>query len=316
MPTSDGGSDVPLAPDDAFSVLGNETRIQILQSLGEGEPLSFSELYEGVGMHDTGNFTYHLDKLEGHFVRKSDDKYALREPGSRVVQAVLSGAVTDGPVLEPTSVDAPCPYCGQSLEISFRQERLLIRCTECAGTYAGSETDARHLERHPSGTIAVLTVPPGGLEARSPEAVLNTALAWAHVEGLAMAGGICPRCAAVSRWSVRVCEAHDASGGICPNCHARFAVRVDYDCPNCPHGEVNIPAGIHLFLSAPELMAFAHNRGINPAMPSWATNATILDYEESVHTLEPLEAQFTFTIDEASITLTVDEDLNVVDATT
>ena len=46
-----------LAPDEAFTIVGNETRIQILQTLGEAdEPLVFSELYDRVEYDTTANF--------------------------------------------------------------------------------------------------------------------------------------------------------------------------------------------------------------------------------------------------------------------
>lgn len=113
MSASDTGDDTPdLSPDEAFVALGDETRIQALQVLGRSEsPLSFTDLRKRVGMSDPGQFNYHLDNLRGHFVRQVGDDYALRESGSRVVQAVLSGSVTGSTVLEPTSLQAPCPYC-------------------------------------------------------------------------------------------------------------------------------------------------------------------------------------------------------------
>jgi len=135
-----------LSPDDAFAVLGNETRVGILQALGGAdEPVSFSELRDRVGMRDTGQFNYHLDKLVGHFVRRSDEGYALRRAGERVVEAVLSGAVTDAPVLKPTVVDHPCPLCGAPVEVTFREERVEMYCTECPGNYGWTDEDIEEL---------------------------------------------------------------------------------------------------------------------------------------------------------------------------
>lgn len=310
----DGGPTV-LSPDDAFAAVGNETRMQILQTLGADEPLSFSELYDRVGMDDTGNFTYHLDRLVGHFVRKTGDEYALREPGNRIVQAVLSGAVTDAPVLEASRLDAPCPYCGQSIEIEFREERLLLRCPDCGGAYAGGDTDARHLEMHPPGTVAVLRLPPAGIAGKSPRAVLDAALDWTLIEFLALVSGRCPRCSGDIDWSLHTCENHDTSEGVCNTCQARHALRVDYRCTNCTHHEQAVPAGLHLILSVPELMSFVSTRDINPIMPSWEAHARIITYAEDVLIVDPLEVEFTFTLEGDELTLTVDDDLNVVDAT-
>ena len=44
--TDDTGSEGALSPDAAFAVLGDETLLQILRTLGEAdEPLAFSELF-------------------------------------------------------------------------------------------------------------------------------------------------------------------------------------------------------------------------------------------------------------------------------
>jgi len=104
MSTGGDGADArTLPPDDAFAVLGNETRMEILRALGAADgPLAFSTLRERVGVRDSGQFTYHLDELTGHFVERSDEGYRLRRAGERVIEAVLSGAVTEAPEREPT----------------------------------------------------------------------------------------------------------------------------------------------------------------------------------------------------------------------
>lgn len=63
-----------LSPDDAFGLLGNETRLAILQALGDAaDPLSFSELRDRVWVSDSGQFNYHLDQLTGPFVGQTDE---------------------------------------------------------------------------------------------------------------------------------------------------------------------------------------------------------------------------------------------------
>jgi hypothetical protein len=66
-----------------------------------------------------------------------------------------------------------------------------------------------------------------------------------------------------------------------------------------------------------EFLAFVTSHGINPLAPSsldiWG--AAIGDYEENVLSTDPFEARFTFSIDDDLLTLTVDEDLTVVDVT-
>jgi len=76
MTEDDGDEDVP--PEDAFSLVANETRMDVLKALWEADgPRSFSALRERVGVRDSGQFNYHLGKLVGHFVRKTADGYRL-----------------------------------------------------------------------------------------------------------------------------------------------------------------------------------------------------------------------------------------------
>jgi hypothetical protein len=94
-----------LPPEEAFAVLGNEIRVDVLRTLAAAdEPLAFSELYDRVDVADSGQFNYHLDQTLGHFVVDGDDGYRLADPGRRVVEAVLSGAVTDRPEMDRRSV--------------------------------------------------------------------------------------------------------------------------------------------------------------------------------------------------------------------
>jgi ribosomal protein S27AE len=312
--TPDDGAEPVLSPDDAFSVLGNETRIQILRTLGEAaEPLSFSALYERVEMPDTGNFSYHLDKLSGHFVRQTDSGYDLHQSGRRVVEAIRSGAVTQAPVMEPTEVEKPCSYCGTSILVSYHEEQVRKYCPECVGTYgtmtveAGASGDAEY------GYLGALDLPPAGLHGRPPIGVLEAAYRWSLLEHFAWAEGICPRCAAAVVSSGAVCEDHDATEGACDRCDGRYAVNVHYRCPTC-HSDHGGMFANHL-LTHPALLTFLLAHDVNPlSPPARRFSASVWVYEEEVSSTEPFEAAFTFTIDGDSLTMTVDDDLTVTDA--
>ncbi len=96
----------PVTAEGACGALGNETRIQILSALGAADgPLSFSALREAVGVADFGGFNYHLDTLEGAFVDKTVEGYALTHAGWRVVEAIFSGVLTEDPGIERIHVD-------------------------------------------------------------------------------------------------------------------------------------------------------------------------------------------------------------------
>jgi DNA-binding transcriptional ArsR family regulator len=304
-----------LPPDEAFNVLGNETRLQILQTLGRTEgPLRFSELHDRVEYGDSANFSYHLDKLEGHFMRKDDEGYQLRQAGRRVVEAVLSGAVTEAPVLEPTRIEKPCSYCGTPIVMTYHEEQVRKYCTECSGTYGTERVTGTSSEPAEYGYLGSLDLPPAGFQERSTIDVLAAAYNWSLLEHFAWAGGVCPRCSASVDRSASVCEHHDAADGACTRCGGRYAASVQYRCTNClaDHGGMFVN---HL-LTDPDLQAFLLAHDVNPlSPPPKRFSASVWLYNEEILDADPFEARFTFTIDGDALTMTVDDDLSVVDAT-
>jgi DNA-binding transcriptional ArsR family regulator len=307
---SDPTESTVLSPDEAFSVLGDETRVRILQTLGEaGEPLSFTELREEVGIRQGAQFNYHLDKLVGHFVAKTEDGYSLRQPGRRVVEVVLSGAVTEGPTLERVPVEGwSCPYCDGTVEIAYDQERLERYCTECTGFIERSSSDGGSSGSEEYGYLGALAFPPAGVSGRSSSEVLQAAFTWGYTDWLVAAKGVCPRCSATVETSVRVCEDHDPDDGRCDRCDWPHAVTFRTECTNCLFGLRSI-VSMHLAAST-ELLAFMTARGIDPLSDPWDWG---WEYEEDVRSTDPFEGRFTFAIEGDSISLTVDEDLDVVD---
>lgn len=278
-----------LTPDEAFSVLANETRMEILRTLGEADhPLSFSELRDRIGMRDSGQFNYHLDKLEGHFVRKTDEGYTNRRAGSSVIEAVLSGAITERPVLESTRTDQPCPHCGGATEVRYRENRLLYTCTECP------------IDAH-------MPLPPAGIRDRSPAGVLHAAAIWGMSAAQAMVRGVCPRCSAPIDFSVRMCEHHELTNRRCDRCQSRYASQLHVRCTNCPFGQE--ASMILRLLTIPAVRVFLLERGLDPV----TVDRFAPSIEEEILAVEPFEARFTFTHGEEALSLTVDADLSVLD---
>lgn len=323
MSTGTGGPGGTLSPDEAFSVLGNGSRMQILQTLGEAEqPLAFSELRERVGMSDSGQFNYHIGELEDHFVQKTDDGYALRQAGRRVIMAVLSGAVTSAPVLERTRIDKSCWYCGAPIEMSYSEERVEMYCTECSGTFGESfQTERRTVDSPAPGYLGKVTLPPAGLQHRTSEEVCQAAWIWHHLQMLAVGSQLCPHCSASIDRTVDVCRTHDASDGLCEACDRQHAIHLVARCTNCIF-EVEGPYMLCLIANT-DLLAFLLSHDRNPV--SWISIATAGrthihnagdGFRERLLSEEPFEAQFTFAIDDDAITLTVGDDLTVVDVTT
>jgi DNA-binding transcriptional ArsR family regulator len=304
-----------LCPEEAFEVLGNETRIAILSALGDADgPVSFSALRERVGTADSGRFNYHLDRLTGHFVRKRTAGYELRRAGERVVEAVLSGAVTDAPVLERTEIDHPCHFCGAPVAVRFREERVELYCTECAGTYSnrsGADTDDAEY-----GYLGYHPLPPAGVADRDPETVFRAAWVWGHLELLAASTGVCPRCSATLDRSTRVCADHDPGEGLCDACGRRYAVAFDLTCTNCIYDESG--AAVVGLAGAAPLVDFLLDHGLNPFAPTAETLPALgrayNNFDEEVVSTDPFEARFTLAAGDEELTLNVDESLSVTAA--
>ena len=311
MTTGSDSSDV-LPPEEAFDILGNGTRIRILEALAEDAPQRFTDLRRNVGVDDSGRFNYHLNQLVGHFVDRRDGGYRLSQPGRRVIQAVLSGAVTDSPELERTPIDWSCHLCGtEPIEIEYTDEQVGVYCSHCDGVYGGDDGDApvRPADRE---RLYYMHLPPAGVTGRSPEEVFMAASRWTNAEATTAASGICPRCSARLVESAVVCRNHSAESGRCDHCNNRFAVAARLRCTNCVFDiEVMYPNKLQ---SNVEFREFLIDEGINPLHPqSEAALDVFHHYEEEIESVDPLEVTFTFFGEEESISLTVDDALTVVD---
>lgn len=299
----DTGRSPTLSPNEAFALLGNETRVAILRTLGEvDEPLSFTELRKRVGIRQGAQFNYHLDKLVGHFVRRSERGYELRESGKRIIEAVLSGAVTDDPSIEPTQIDMPCTYCGAPIEISYRQDWLETYCTECAGAYTWKRRES--IDQSRGGHLGGALLPAAGVIDRTPTEVFIAALSWGHLRLIANAAGFCPACSSSleRRWTV--CETHETTDEVCEVCGQRFAVRIHLDCPNCIHRVEGL--FVNGIMANTEVQAFLMSHGINLLQPSsnpwWE-----FDFDEEVVSTEPLQARFTLSVGDDELVIVLDD---------
>lgn len=318
--SSRGDDPTTRTPREAFTTLANETRIQILQTLGEAtEPLSFTELRDRVGIRQGEQFNYHLDKLVGHFIAKTDDGYTLRTPGSRVVHAVCSGAITDHPVIEPTVLEQECYHCGAPTVLKYGGH-LAVFCTKCPGNYELPIPDAidQSTVDIPGDTIGLLAgydLPPAGIQGRSDSEALRAGTTWANLYHLATRAGICSRCSAQTDVSIQVCDRHDRGSEACDVCGNRYAVIHTTACTNCNFERRTQFA--RLLLADTDLLYFITGHGINPIAPDspMALMAVLDGYEEEVVSTDPFMGRFTFRIDDDAITLTVDEELCVVDVT-
>ena len=303
-----------LAPEEAFGALGNGIRIDILRILGDAETsLPFSDLRTEVGVDDPGRFNYHLNQLSGHFVEQDDAGYRLKRPGERAIEAVLSGAVTETPVIERTQIDWACHFCHSTpIEMEYRDGQIGVYCTDCPGMYGGIDDIEADVPPSERNRLWYAWLPPAGIKGRSPEEVLYASARWTMAEIVTSTSGICPSCSAPLGDGVDVCINHDTADGLCSACDRRFAVLYWMGCTNCVFDSA-ISLGTALVANL-ELRSFMIEHGLDPVAPkSPDFRRMIHQFDEEVRSTDPLEARITYHVDDHSIALTVDESLNVVD---
>jgi len=152
---------------------------------------------------------------------------------------------------------------------------------------------------------------------RTMSEAFEAAWAWTNIEFPAEASGICSRCSAPLEESVEVCEGHDAGDGLRDRCDSRHAVEFDATCTNCIN-DLRGPLVLRLVADT-ELLSFLLDHGLDPIARSgegiYGIDRIHMDDEEEVVSTGPFDARFTFTADGEALTLAVDEDLSVIDAT-
>ena len=300
---------------DAFKRVGDETRLAILLALWEAyEPfaddnaLSFSELLDQVDYDTSGNFSYHLQKLEGHFVESTADGYRLKQAGHRVVRTVIAGTGLRDATLGPTEIDFDCAVCGESLAIVYENHQLYTVCDGCEGRFA---TD----DRGPPGTILAFAFDPAGLARSTAEEIFAASVFRAMQKFTMQMGGLCPECSGPTDSSIHVCDDHE-SGGICQNCgrHDRIQARwVCEVCKNSGHG----PPGANLVLH-PRVVAFYADHGFDIGYDTndFASIVRALeamsDHQQELVSRDPLRVRVTVRYGGDRLQLTIDEAMNVV----
>jgi len=275
-------------PAKAFYVVGNETRLAILEALWQAEdrPVRFSRLREAVGVRDSAQFNYHLQELVGQFVANAEDGYDLKYAGKKVVRAVLAGEFNQDPVWEPFEIDGECVACGETLVATYEDETIMVECPECG---------------HAHGEYPF---PPGGLRDRSREEVMAAFdQRVRHLHCLA-ADGVCPECNGRMR-------SHVERGG---DCCLGADLRVEHECAQCGH---SLCSAIGLvLLDQSDVVTFHREHGLDlNGTPYWRLPWCVSDHHTSVVSEDPLRVRVAIDLDDETMTVTLDDDLQVIDVT-
>jgi hypothetical protein len=275
-----------LRPSKAFALIGDETRVAILEALWhiDEQPAEFTTLYDMTETDNSAKFNYHLEQLTGHFVCKRDDGYELRTAGERVIQAVVEGSFNAHPDLDPFETGDQCTQCSGSLVATYAEEKLAISCPACGRTHGQ------------------YSFPPGGLIGRNEEAILSAFNQRVrHLHSLAR-DGVCPKCS--GQMKTQVARGDD--------CCLDSDLRVEYTCKQCQHSLCS-PIGLVL-LDESAVISFYRDHGLDlRATPYWRLDWCVSDDYTTVRTTDPLEIAVSVIHDTDTLTVTLDGNLTVTD---
>lgn len=270
-------------PAEAFSVIGNETRLSILEALWNApdRPIPFSELHARIDMRDSAQFNYHLQQLTGQFVIKTEEGYDLRHAGESVIQAVLSGSFNQSPDRE-FEVKGECVVCEGALNAQYRDERIAINCLDC---------DQQHGE---------YAFPPGGLNDRTDaEIIAAFDQRVRHLHCLA-ADGVCPACNGKMETTIHYEE----------ECCLHLDLQVDHHCSQCRH-QLCSTAGLRL-LEHSEVVGFYRDHGLDlGSIPYWQLPWCVSDEYVEVLTEDPWKLQVRIPLAHEELRVELDDQLTV-----
>lgn len=304
----------PADADEAFHLLSDETRLGILRVLWEAEvpanetSLRFADLRDRLGGGDPGRLNYHLNKLQGRFVRRTEEGYELMDAGRRIVRLILSGTAIDDPHVEPVPVDSPCWFCGGQPEWAYRDGWRYLECTSC---------EARCVESFPPGVISKTEFPPSGIRGRTPDEINEADRIWGAHRRATVMDGVCPECAGdMPITSIDVCDDHRPDWDAyqyCETCGSLFWMVVSHVCEGCRY-RWRLPT---LFYPSrhPAVVAYYHDHGIEFDLATHEQRSLLLDIEEERLSQDPLRIRLSIPVENEVLRLTYDDHMEVVDLT-
>jgi DNA-binding transcriptional ArsR family regulator len=295
-----------------FQLLSDGTRLEILHALWEAydpenpAPVRFAELRERVGVDDPGRLNYHLNKLAGHFVRRTADGYELREAGKRIIRVVIAGMATDDVTIEPTPIDVSCVFCNGPTELEYKSGQLFHWCTRCT---------ARCVANYPPSLLSNEEVPSAGMVNRTSEEMYHSNRTWIKHREASVMQGVCPDCSGpVPVRRIRICDEHHPDpedDDVCDGCGSIYWGMVHHVCEVC-RSRWQIPT-LFYPTTHPAVIAFYYDHGIEFDSASHEKRVTLLDYVEEVISADPFRFQTTIPLEGDELRVTFDEQLSVVD---
>ena len=304
-------SDDSLAEDELFTLLGSRPRMQVLRTLWEGldvpaymtgtqAPTTFSTLQSEASVSDSGNFNYHLGELTDRFVERTDGGYVLSPLGFSVMQAIDAHTAFTDRTIEPTALQASCPFCSGSLLASYGREILRVGCPDC--------------EALGDGDLFRVRCPATGSAGLDLPDLLDVGVLRLLTQVDAARHGFCPACYGETELSLAFCADHHPPG--CEGCGRRSPVGSDVECTACGAGGSG-PLAEYVFAD-PRTIASFERHGLGPESVGLFDYrlAFLSRFEERLLSTDPLVVEYEVRDDDERFRLTVRESdggLSIVD---
>lgn len=113
--------------------LADETRLRIIATLareqaGNGDAaIGFADLRRAVGVDDSGNFSYHLNRLSDRFVVRTDEGYVLTSAGTHVASILISEVCSDT-AGDPQSTSFDCAVYSDPVRVQTGSGKVAFEC--------------------------------------------------------------------------------------------------------------------------------------------------------------------------------------------
>ena len=283
----------------AFQVLGNETRMRIIEGLIADDadgvvPVErgFTEIFERTDEETSAGFAYHLRQLVDQYVTKDDEteEYRLNYAGRRIARELAAGTYVESVDRAPVEIDDPCPFCTrETLEAETVDNVVTVRCGEC------------------SVELLSLPFPPGGHRTQSGAESFVDAFNRHHRQRVAtMSAGCCPECGGGVATAVRPASAPEAADVEAEDEPERVLVHLE--CDGCGY-RVRVPVTITV-LDHPAVVSLYHDHGVDlRERPVWNVGD---EWRETLLSTDPVAVRVSTRVGDDCLSLYVDGTGSVV----
>ena len=294
----DGVTDGAHTTDDAvaaFEIVGNEIRARILATLsavrGPDDPppmLSFSELREAVDIDvNSSKFNYHLQRLVGHYVERTDEGYRMRPAGMLLSRTIRAGTITRDLVASTIEIGVDCYRCDGPIVADTGFGEFWIECRDCGHFYD------------------MVMAPPASV-AGDESALIDRLDRYNRHLRRAFSMGICPICVTDVDVAIRPVESYPYDATDLVERH------VHWWCDRCGHRLFATPGMVAI--DHPTVVTFFESRGeAITERTVWEYGFAMTDRATTVRSTDPVRLELTLSCAGDILTVVLDESATVVE---